>query len=146
MLHAVVDTNILIRALLKPDSSDGRVFQLFLDGKITLYFGKNTLNELVRVLSYPRIQKKYHITNLTLETFLRVINTYGKIITPKVKADLCRDKDDNEILSVALTIAGENPVYLITADKDLLVLRSKIKGVLILTAQEFLRRIIHLVY
>jgi uncharacterized protein len=135
---AVIDTNILVRALLKPDNADGDVFRLFLQGKIDLYYSRNLIRKLNRVLTYPRLYKKYHLTDAHIEKFLRTISTYGKLVNPLQKVTLCRDPDDDEILSIAISIAQGQPVYVITSDTDLLVLRGKLENVTILSPQQFL--------
>lgn len=139
MPQVVVDTNILVRAILKPTSSDGKIFRLLFDRKITLYYSKNLLSELVRVLNYPRIQKKYHLSDDAQEIFIKTIAVFGRPVNPTEKVTICRDTDDNELLSIALEVYHNNPVYLITADDDLLVLKDKIKGIAIVTPREYLK-------
>lgn len=139
MPQVIVDTNILVRALLKPGSSDGRIFRLFLDSKITLYYSSSLLLELSRVLRYPRLQKKYHLSDRAREIFIKTIAAFGKLVYPAKKVTICRDRDDNELLSIALEIYHKNPVYLITADEDLLVLKNKIKGIVIVSPREYLK-------
>ena len=140
MLHAVVDTNILIRAVLKPTSSDGKVYRMFLAGSIYLYFSEEQLQEIERVLNYPRIKNKYQVTDDTISTFINTIFTYGRLIYPSASVELCRDQDDNKLLSVAKSVFHDEQIYLISADKDLLVLKGKVEGLDILTPQEFLKK------
>lgn len=142
--HAVVDTNILIRAVLKPTGTDGKVYKMFLAGEILLYFSEEQLQELQRTLNYPRIKKKYKVTDDTIDTFVQTIFTYGKLVYPTQRVELCRDPDDNELLSIAKSILHDEQIYLITGDKDLLVLKGKVEGLDILTPQEFLRKAVRL--
>ncbi|MBI5620635.1 putative toxin-antitoxin system toxin component, PIN family [Candidatus Gottesmanbacteria bacterium] len=137
MRNVVVDTNVLVRALLRPDGSDWRVFSLAIDGKITLWYSHRLLTELARVFTYPRL-KKYDIANETAATFIEMIIASGNAIAPRLTT-LCRDPDDNEIIGIALAVAGGDPVYLVSADKDILTLRGNVHGVTILTPQEFLK-------
>lgn len=139
MLDVVVDTNVLVRAFLKPDSSDGEIIRRVVDRKLNLYISQEQFNELVRVLQYPRLQK-YDVNDATVATFLKTIVSFGKFVIPQ-KTDLCRDKPDNAILGTALALIGKNQVFLITADKDLLVLKGKVDGIDILTPQEFLKSV-----
>ncbi len=137
MPSVVVDTNILVRALLSPDGSDALVLRLAFDRKVSLLYSNGILIELLRVLQYPRM-KKFGVAEEEIDAFVRAITTHGKAIVPK-EIHLCRDEDDNEILGTALALVGSKPVYLISADEDLLVLRGSIDGVTILTPQEFLK-------
>ena|SRR3989337_2034273 len=138
MPRMVVDTNVLIRALLKPDSSDGLVIGRAVEGKLDLFFSLKLITELKRTLTYKRIRKRA-VTNDDVKIFLKTLLTFGNITSITEKINLCRDPDDNELLSIAVSIYKDSPVYLVTADKDLLVLKGKIEKVMIVTPQEFLR-------
>lgn len=141
MPSVVIDTNILVRALLSPDGSDAAILRLGFDRKVSLLYSKGILTELLRVLKYPRM-KKFGVAEVERDAFVRAIITYGKAVVPK-EVHLCRDPDDNEILGIALALVGKESVYLVSADKDLLTLRGSIEGVMILTPQEFLKRPIY---
>ena len=136
MPSVVVDTNILVRALLSPDGSDALILRLAFDRKVTLLYSNGILIELLRVLKYSRM-KKFGVAEEEIEAFVRAITTHGKAIVPK-EIHLCRDEDDNEILGVSLA-SGQDRTYIITADGDLLVLAVSVDGVTILTPQEFLK-------
>lgn len=138
MRKIVVDTNVLVRALLKPDSSDGKIIRLVVEGKVALYYSQVLLDELIEVFQYPRF-RKFSITLHDVEIFVHTIITYGQLIHGVKKVFICRDPDDNELLAVALAKRITHPVYVISADKDLLVLQDKIEGVEIVTPQRFLR-------
>lgn len=140
MPHVVIDTNVFVRALLKPSSSDGIVFKQFLNGTVGVFYSQTQFVEIGRVLTYPRLAKKYHLTEEIIRVFLKTIATFGKLVSPEKMITLCRDADDNGLLSVAVSITSDQIVYLITADKDLLVLKGQIADVEIVTPQEFLSK------
>jgi len=91
----------------------------------------------VRVLSYPRLVR-YGITQEAIDSFIKTLIIHGKMVIPK-STTLCRDPDDNEVLGIALAVSDKSEVYLISADKDILVLKGEIESVRILTPQEFLK-------
>lgn len=132
----VVDTNILVRALLSPDGSDAAILRLAFDRKVIPLYSNGILIELLRVLNYPRM-KKFGVAEEEINAFVRSLITYGKSVVPK-EVHLCRDEDDNEILGISLASVQE-PTYIITADRDLLVLAGSVAGITILTPQEFLK-------
>ncbi len=137
MQNVIVDTNVLVRAFLNRHNSDGRVFATAISGDIQLWYSRRLLEELHRVLLYPRLAR-YKVTREAIDAFIKVLMLYGKPVQPK-STTLCRDPDDNEILGIALAVTGGDPVYLVSADEDLLVLRGSIEGVTIFTPQEFLK-------
>ena len=140
MYEAVVDTNIYVRAFLKPDSSDGNIIHLAVDDEITIYYSRTSFQELLKVLRYARL-KKYGVTDEKIEVYLRLISEVGKLVSPAKRIVLSRYPSDNEFLSIAASVAESAGTYLISADKDLLVLNGKIENVNILTPQNFLKKI-----
>ena len=140
MPPVIIDTNILIRALLRPKNSDGKIFEQFMGGKFIIYFSPDLISEITRVLTYSRIVKKYHLTQHDINEFIKAIMTFGKLMYTTKKIEGSRDKDDNELLSLAYTLYTNTPVILITADQDLLVLKRKYAWLTIQTPQEFLKK------
>lgn len=139
MRNVIVDTNVLVRAFLNRNNSDGIVFTQTITGDIQLWYSHRLLEELFRVLLYPRLVR-YKVTREAIDVFIKTLMFYGKPIQPK-STKLCRDPDDNEILGIALAVAegGSDTVYLVSSDKDLLVLGGTMKGVTIVTPQKFLK-------
>ncbi len=62
-MRAVIDTNILIRALIKPGGTVGPVLSHLAAARYVLIYSEPLLNELVDVLGRPRIRGKYHLTD-----------------------------------------------------------------------------------
>ena len=138
MPNIVVDTNVLVRAFLKPDGSDGTIIKGVIEGKYNLYFSLNLISELREVLNYKRI-RKYGVTSYNEEIFLKTLFNFGKIISVSKQVNTCRDPDDNELLSIVVSIPYSDPVFLISADKDILVLKDKLEKTQIVTPQQFLK-------
>lgn len=138
-LQAVVDTNVLVRALLKANGSDGFIFEAFKNDQFELLYSGETLKELKRVLSYKRIFERYKLDNYRIDTFIRTIVIFGRFVFAPEKVKICRDPNDDEILSIALAIHTKKPIYIVSGDKDILELKGKVKGVKIVTATEFVK-------
>lgn len=119
MTRAVVDTNILIRALIKPQGTVGPVLTRLRNGDYTLLYAEPLLDELMAKLALPRIRDKYHLANDDVETVLALILLRGEPVIPQRRITACRDPKDNIVLEVA--VAGEAD-YIVTGDNDLLVL------------------------
>lgn len=139
MPQAVVDTNVLVRALLKANGSDGTIFEAFKNDQFELLYSSETIKELKKVLAYRRIFEKYKLNNHKIEVFVRTIVNFGKFVFTPEKVKICRDPNDDELLSIALAIYTRKPLYVVSGDKDLLELKGKVKGVKIVTAGEFVK-------
>ena len=135
MTRAVVDTNILIRALIKPQGAVGPVLTQLRDGDYTLLYAEPLLDELMAKLALPRIRDKYHLTDDDVETVLALILLRGEPVMPQRRITACRDPKDNIVLEVA--VAGEAD-YIVTGDNDLLVLHP-FEGIPIVGPAEFLK-------
>jgi putative PIN family toxin of toxin-antitoxin system len=133
--RAVVDTNILIRALIKPQGTVGPVLTRLRDGDYTLLYAEPLLDELVAKLALPRIREKYRLTDDDVETVLALILLRGEPVVPRRHITACRDPKDNVVLEVA--VAGKAD-YIVTGDDDLLVLHP-FEGFPIVGPAEFLR-------
>jgi putative PIN family toxin of toxin-antitoxin system len=120
MIRAVVDTNILIRSLIKPQGTVGPIISRLRDGDYTLVYSAPLVDELVAKLSLPRIQVKYHIRLEEIEALVALIVLQGEKVIPTRKVRVCRDPKDDMFIEAAL--AGEAQVV-VTGDDDLLTLK-----------------------
>jgi len=126
----LLDTNILISAL----GWSGKpkvIFEKCLHGELELVTSPNQIDELKRVMDYP----KFNFSEEQKATFISIILEIATMveITGKVNV-VVDDPDDNAILETA--IVG-NVQYLVSGDPHLLKLKEFAK-VKIVTASEFL--------
>ncbi|MBM3128960.1 MAG: putative toxin-antitoxin system toxin component, PIN family [Chloroflexi bacterium] len=134
MLRAVVDTNILIRALIKPRGTVGPILTQLVANAYTLVYSQPLLDELVEKLALPRIRDKYGLDNQTIETTLALLALRGELVQPTRAVKVCRDPDDNALIEAALAGSAE---YVVTGDEDLLVLK-RFETVRMVTPRVFL--------
>jgi putative PIN family toxin of toxin-antitoxin system len=134
MIKAVVDTNILIHALIKPQGSVGLIVMRLRHGAYALVYSPPLLDELIAKLSLPRIRVKYQIELEDIEALVALIVLRGERVLPTRRVKVCRDPDDNLVIETAL--AGEAD-YIVTGDDDLLVLK-RYESVHIATPRSFL--------
>lgn len=137
--QAVIDTNVLIRANISGNGSDFLVYRAFLSGKFEFLYSERLIREINRVLNYPRIYTKYGFDKKKVLEFIGSIVTFGRLVFSPQKVKMCRDPNDDELLSIALAIYTRKPIYVVSGDKDLLELKGKVKGVKIVTAGEFVK-------
>ena len=129
----VIDTNVLVSSLLKPKSKAREIYRLALRGKIKLYISENLLNELKRVLEYP----KFEIERLQKETFLKNLQRVATFVYPRQSIDVIKeDSPDNRFLECAVEAKVD---YLISGDKKHLLPLKNFEGIRILNPDEFLR-------
>lgn len=139
VIRTVVDTNILVRARIKPFGSVGPILRRLHAQEYRLLYSDELIDELLEVLNRPRIRHKYHLTDEDIEDTLSLVLLRGEAIRPTVRVSVCRDPDDDKILEVAL--AGRADV-IVSGDDDLLVL-GEFQGIPIVTPAVFLRLLDH---
>ena len=129
----VIDTNVLVSSLLKPKSKARDIYRLALRGKIKLYISEDLLNELKRVLEYP----KFEIERLQKETFLKNLQRVATFVYPRQSIDVIKeDSPDNRFLECAVEAKVD---YLTSGDKKHLLPLKNFEGIRILNPDEFLR-------
>ncbi len=138
MLRIVVDTNILISSLIKSSNLFRALFHHIEKSRIILVFSWYTLEELLTILARPKICKLTKMKKKDIENFIDLLIKKALFVEPHKKIKLCRDPSDNKFLEAAKTGQAE---YIVTGDKDLLVMR-KHRGIKIIKLSEFMERIL----
>lgn len=134
-MRAVVDTNVLVRAVIRPQGTVGPVLLRLRQGEYTLLYSRTLLEELTDVLNRPRIRDKYRLTDQNIQTVVALILLRGEGVTPTERIAACRDPKDDKFLEVA--VAGEADV-IVSGDEDLLILHPY-AGIPIVPPSEFLQ-------
>lgn len=130
--RVVVDSNVLISALLLPGSKPHQVLALLAERNSALLFSDSTYAELVTRLAKPKFD--HYRTPKQLEAFLDWLSELGEWVVPSLNINACRDSDDNKFLSLA---ASGEANCVISGDKDLLVLHP-FENIPILSPGQFL--------
>lgn len=127
----VLDTNLVISALLFKSSTPAKVFRYVLKyGEVLSSL--ELLEELNEVLGRDKFSR--YITSEEREEFLESLLERVILIQPGERIQLCRDPQDDMVLSLALSGRAN---YIISGDNDLLVL-NPFRDVKIVTAGQFL--------
>lgn len=139
-LRAVVDTNLLISGLIQPTGTPRRLFNAFQKSRFILISSPEMLEEFESVLKRPKIMK-YAISADEIDLILTSMTRKAQKLTPSTTLPFrIRDPKDKYVLQCALE---GNADYLVTGDKDLLVLKEeKLQAKLkIVTVDEFLKQL-----
>jgi putative PIN family toxin of toxin-antitoxin system len=134
MMRAVIDTNILIRAVIKPSGTVGPIIRRLHHGDYVLVYSQPMLTELAAKLALPRIRIKYDLDDAGVQDLLALIALRGERVKPTRQIKICRDPKDDMFIEAAL--AGEAP-FIVTGDDDLLILK-KFETVRFVTPRTFL--------
>ena len=135
-MKVVLDTNVLVSGLMLPDSVPGRIVAAWRSAQIELAISEPLLNEIGRVLSYPKIQERLRWGQDEIARFLLLLRFKADVVDiTGEKSSVPGDPGDDPVLA-ALLAAGAD--CLVSGDGDLLALRDRFP---ILTPAEFARRL-----
>jgi putative PIN family toxin of toxin-antitoxin system len=130
-MRMVLDTNVLVSALISPGGLPDQLLQHWDAGDFSLVISHEQLAELRRVLAYDKLKRYIHPEQAAqLVTGLSHLATFAENLPD---LDVSTDPSDNVILATA--IAG-NASHLVTGDKSHLLALEQIRHISIITVRE----------
>ena len=133
-MKVVLDTGILIAALITADTPPDRVYQAWKKKRFELFTSEWQLEEFRRVSRYPKL--KPYINPIEAGQMINGIRLLAHVYAQLATVDLCNDPDDNPILAIALESKAD---YLVTGDKRDLISMRQIGTTPIVSAAHFLK-------
>ncbi len=134
MIAAVVDTNILVRAVIKPSGIVGPILHRLRNKEYLLAYSEPLLSEFVDVINRPRIRDKYKITQEDIGTVIALLILRGREVRSVERIEICRDPKDNMVLEAAVAAEAQ---AIVSGDEDLLTL-DPFRGTPIVSPSTFL--------
>ena len=112
--YAVVDTNVLVSALLskKNDTATVQVLHAMLDGRFIPLYYEDILTEYKEVLHRP----KFHLSENAIRTVISAVKRYGIEVFPQPTGEILIDMDDLIFYEVAMEKRDEG-AYLVTGNQ-----------------------------
>lgn len=131
MYSVVLDTNVLISAVLFPGSAPSAVYELARRGFVKLYLSDFIFSEVERVL-----RVKFELSPRAVSFHIRLVRTMSIEVFPRKHTRRIREcPDDNYILDCALEAKAD---YLVTGDKKHILPLGKVGNTRIISPAEFL--------
>lgn len=132
--RAVVDTNVLISAALRPTGRPRRVLDVISRRNGVLIFSDETFRELRSRLRRPKFDR--YVSQTIRAVYLAQLMGVSEWVSITNAKLGCRDPDDDKFLETALLGDAD---CLVTGDRDLLVM-SSFHDIAILPPSDFLNR------
>ena len=119
-IKAVLDTNVLVSSLVSQHGPPRHALDAWLEGLYTLVTSLYLVEELIHVLSYPRIARQIHLEEDELAAILAALLSQSEVTPGQLRLPgVTRDPKDDAV--VACAVEGEAD-YIVSGDQDLLVL------------------------
>ena len=134
MIRVVLDANVFVSAVLSPGGIPAKILTAWRDERFHLVMSPAILDEIHRVLRYPKIRRRHRWREERLRLFLEEL-THLAILTPgELTINVIKeDPSDNRYLECA--VEGDAD-YLVSGDQHLLRLGVNRK-IIILSPQAF---------
>ncbi|EXJ16669.1 putative toxin-antitoxin system toxin component, PIN family [Imhoffiella purpurea] len=132
-MRVVLDTNILISALLVETSTAAKLIVAWRLGAFTLVSSETQIDELARVTRYPKIRER--LAPAIAGRLINQIREMAYCIDTLPPIDVSPDPYDNYLLAMAVTASAD---YLVTGDKQDLLALNRYEGTKIVSLREFL--------
>ncbi len=112
--YAVIDTNVLLSALLSKneDAATVKVLDAAFDGKIIPLYHQDILAEYYEVLH----REKFHLKEEVIQTVVEAIRQYGVEVFPQPTGAVLIDMDDLIFYEVAME-KRDDGAYLVTGNQ-----------------------------
>lgn len=120
-VRVVLDTNVVLSALVFGGGLPGQVRRAWQQGALVTLASTATVQELVRVLAYPKFRLSQAEQNELLADYLPYSETV-RIPQPPPRVPACRDALDEPFMHLAA--AGKAQV-LVSGDRDLLAIAAE---------------------
>lgn len=132
-MRVVLDTSVLVSALISPGGFPDRLYQAWRTGRFELISSPEQMDEFRRVSRYPRL--KPFLTPSAAGTMINEIKRLAVIVPKLLLVERSADPADNFILAIAQ--AG-NADFLVARDKGGLLILKRHNATQIVTVQRMI--------
>lgn len=118
MFRVVLDSHVIARAVMSPNGLAADLLSQLVKSEHQICISDFMLAELVRVLSYPRLQKRHRLDQ-KIAAFVRSIQQASIVVEVDAQSapQATRDINDDPVVETAILSSSQ---YLCSLDKDIL--------------------------
>ncbi len=138
MIKVVLDANQYASALIKPRSNSARLIELVHEGHLALVISAPIIEEVRRILSYPRLKKLHGRPSDEIELFLKKLEKIA-IITPALLSVQVVKNDPSDDKYLVCALEGQAD-FIVSGDRHLTDSK-EFRGIRIVNPAVFLKAI-----
>lgn len=139
MLRAVLDTNQFVSSMLVRQGLPAQVLDAWRRREFLLITSPAIVAEIRSTLSYPRIRRKYPLTDDDVERLATLLEREALVVPGEIDATGATPADPTDDMVLACAVEGQADL-IVSGDRHLLDL-GEYQGIPIVTAREFLERL-----
>ena len=140
MLRVVLDTNVFVSSLLVKEGLPAQVLDAWRERKFVLATSPTLVSEIQSTLNYPRIRRKYSITNKDVSQLITLLAEDALVVPGDIETasgSVPDDPADEAVLACALDAEAD---LVVSGDRYLLDL-AEYRGIRILAVREFMQKL-----
>jgi putative PIN family toxin of toxin-antitoxin system len=103
MLRAVIDTNVVVSALLRPKGAPAAILDSATSKRFRLFVSEALLEEYREVLA----REYLHLDQLRAARFIKALRDAATLVVPRKKVVVARDPDDNRVIECAVEAGAD---------------------------------------
>lgn len=135
MRRAVLDANVYVSAVLRPEGPPGRIIERLLRAAaFELVLSPAIVEEVLRALAYPKVRKAIRGDIDPALWFEDIVVLADLVTGERALPGVCEDPDDDKYIAAALEGCVS---VVVSGDRDLLALKEH-EGIHIVTPREFI--------
>ena len=134
MLRAVLDANVYVSALIRPQGPPGQIVMRFLENSFEIVLSPAIVEETVRAFAYPKV-RKYIRSSVDPELWFEDVILLAQFVAGDYKVEgVSVDADDDKYFAAA---AEGRATLIVTGDPNLLTVK-EFQDIRIVTPRVFL--------
>lgn len=143
MIRAVLDTNIIVSALLaKSQSPPVAIYQAFISQRFLFVTSGLILEEVEEVLNRDYLVKVHGWKPAQVTSRIETLASLAMVVPDLPLAQpVSRDPDDDRFIAAALLGKAS---YIVSGDKKHLLRLGEVQGIRILTARQFVNEVLNM--
>jgi putative PIN family toxin of toxin-antitoxin system len=135
LVRAVLDANVLLSALIRPQGPPGQILRRLLEDRaFALVTSPAILAEVRRALDYPRVRKYIVGSDEDLDLWVASLGLIADPVEGRLRLRVAEDPDDDKYIVAAVEGFAQ---FVVTGDAHLLTLKGY-EGIRIVTPRAFL--------
>lgn len=109
---AVIDTNVIVSALLKEDSNPGKIISYIRTETIIPVYDEEIINEYNEILH----KDKFGFTEEQINDLLNLFKTHGRVLSETKTDEFFKDRTDIKFFQIVLTANMIQDSFLVTGN------------------------------
>jgi uncharacterized protein len=136
MLRVVIDTNVILSGLLSRKGAPAELLNAWRERRFLLLSSSAIVAEVRAVMQYPRIHKKYHLSDEVIEQTITLLEHDALLVAGDANVAGSVPDDPKDEMFLTCAIDGQANIV-VSGDHHLLDLRV-FRDIPIITARQFL--------